>query len=233
MSGSFWISHFQLPPPASHLPPPAIQRTPCLLPSQTLADASTPASSRSSSSHCLGLPYSSSSPNVGQCHLRLQSDQRRLHVNVVFVSTSTACFGQIASTVSRTLFFLYSGEITSASLFRSPQPRPFLKSSSSYLLNLLFSSSTPVKLQRRLFFLFYSHLLLLPVSSIRIEPSSHPRLPTDHLSMESKSNSRRHLHPFESTTEISRKEEMEEIGSKSTEDINEEIIDLKGELFML
>ncbi|KAL5973441.1 60S ribosomal protein L29 [Asimina triloba] len=30
-----------------------------------------------------------------------------------------------------------------------------------------------------------------------------------------------------------RKEEMEEIGSKSTEDINEEIIDLKGELFML
>ncbi|KAL5995760.1 hypothetical protein ACLOJK_025830 [Asimina triloba] len=30
-----------------------------------------------------------------------------------------------------------------------------------------------------------------------------------------------------------RKEEIEEIGSKSTEDINEEIIDLKSELFML
>ncbi|KAL6000899.1 hypothetical protein ACLOJK_006626 [Asimina triloba] len=30
-----------------------------------------------------------------------------------------------------------------------------------------------------------------------------------------------------------REEEMEEIRSKSMEDINEEIIDLKGELFML
>ncbi|KAL5978097.1 hypothetical protein ACLOJK_029214 [Asimina triloba] len=124
---------FPFSTPASHLPPPVSSH-----PTHSLSPSFLNPSRRLHSS------------NVGQRHLRLRSDQRRLCVNVVFASASTTCFGQIASAVSRPLFFLCSSEIASASLFRSPQPLPFLKSSSSYLLNLLFSSSAPVKLQRPL-----------------------------------------------------------------------------------
>ncbi|KAL5989919.1 hypothetical protein ACLOJK_010814 [Asimina triloba] len=178
-------------------------------------------------------PFSSSSPNVGQRRLRLRSDQRRLRVNVVFASTSTTCFVQIASAVSRPLFFFCSFEITSASLFRSPQPRPFLKSSSSYLLNPIFSSSAPC----RLFGLRYFSFSSSSFSCKALLPSRTPNRSSFHgikiqLSLSSPPL-RIHRRNLAVVMVAKRKEEMEQIGSKSTEDINEEIIDLKGELFML
>ncbi|KAL5998920.1 hypothetical protein ACLOJK_009868 [Asimina triloba] len=154
---------------------PAIQRTPYLHPSQTLVDAFTPASSRSSSSHCLSLPSPILPLLLGSASVVFDSDQ----INVVFALMSTTCSGQIASVISHPLFFLYSTLLPS----RTPNISSFHR-----IKIQLPSSSPPLRIHR----------------------------PNPAVVMVAK-----------------REEEMEEIGSKSTEDINEEIIDLKAELFML